>query len=256
METIIVITALLAIILVSSMAQERSDKKKREAYQKRLDNDPVFKIQEEVKNTYLVHEPNIWLYSIGNGNIRIVSLYNEKIYFDGPLDSIEFQRIKEAQEKIGINTYRCKECGRFYWTNKEDHVGFCSNDCFGKCIERDKRHVARTNYSEHENIPLFELVEKQNYRCAICNGIMNDLWDEDDNNYLYHSFDHIVPISNGGKHLKWNVQVVHLICNKVKGTGPNIKIRVHVDELLKEKYRLNFFEDELIKTMRDNSIRT
>ena len=56
---------------------------------------------------------------------------------------------------------------------------------------------------------ILELVEKQQYRCAITG---RPLTPSD------ASMDHIVPLSRGGKHSIENIQIVHRQINAMKGT--------------------------------------
>jgi 5-methylcytosine-specific restriction endonuclease McrA len=65
-------------------------------------------------------------------------------------------------------------------------------------------------------IELRELIEKQNYRCAL-SGVSLTPSDA--------QLDHIVPVSDGGTHLIDNLQVVHSVINRMKGTLSNEEFR-------------------------------
>jgi 5-methylcytosine-specific restriction endonuclease McrA len=111
-------------------------------------------------------------------------------------------------------------------------------------------------FGEDNIIPIYEYAEKQNFLCAICNGKMNHIWNEHmyrgEKNYLYHTIDHIIPISKGGKHHKDNVQIVHFICNIIKGVGKNIKLAKYAEIFIEENKLLLNNEDLLIEEYKKN----
>ena len=54
-----------------------------------------------------------------------------------------------------------------------------------------------------------ELLEHQNYRCGICNELIQS--------EQFH-IDHIIPFDYGGRNERTNVRVAHPICNQQRGT--------------------------------------
>ena len=59
---------------------------------------------------------------------------------------------------------------------------------------------------------LLEIIEKQNYRCALTGDPLKP---------DTASVDHIQPCSRGGKNVKRNIQILHKSVNKIKGAFNN-----------------------------------
>jgi len=218
------------------------------------------------------------------------SIFDDTDYtlFKGTIDDPLMKTIIDIKKTQGEELKRCRECGNLIWAyiKKSDDTGwyflkdysnwngFCSEKCEVKCKERDLEHYWRiTNkpltffhYKEKEEyikkfeytntfdcIPMYEYAQKQNFLCAICNGKMYHDWIKDGNNYLYHSIDHIMPVSKGGEHIEENVQVVHLLCNMVKWAGPNIKLSVKAEQFIKYEIIKNNkeYKEDLIRRYKE-----
>ena len=79
-----------------------------------------------------------------------------------------------------------------------------------------RRKYARKKAATVEAFRVEEIVVRDAGRCGICGEPISRA------NYpdpLSLSIDHIVPLSRGGAHSPWNVQVAHLACNVAKGTA-------------------------------------
>lgn len=254
-------------------------------YKRRLETDPVFKLQEEYKpytGGYLTSISNVWLDSQTETEIVQINSFGSSEFpiYEGPVSDPKFQKIIEVQKTRGQELSRCRECGQLLWTyplleENDSHYkklkGFCFEKCKDNCEIRSFDHFLRSrggsasmDYMDKKNIckkltfdknsfdiiPYYEYAEKQNFQCAICGGKMLHNWDYSGNNYLYHTIDHIKPISRGGLHKSDNIQIVHLICNMVKGTGENIKINTTASDFLKENVDKINNEDTLIEEYR------
>lgn len=267
---------------IYTVIKEKFNKyKNKKEYEFKYNNDPIFKLQEDYKqytNGQIITNHNVWLDSEYSNEIIMIKDLN-KVLFEGSIDDQLMKTIIEVKKTLGEELKRCRECGNIEWAyiNKMNEYGFkyykywngfCSERCEEKCKERDIEHYWRItkktnyfyNYKEKKNhikkynfdtnefdiIPMYEFSEKQNFRCAICNGKMNHNWRENENNYLYHTIDHILPISKGGRHNFGNIQIVHFLCNMVKGTGKNIKLNVPADKFLYMNRNKEKEEDELI----------
>lgn len=198
---------------------------------------------------------------------------SKKILFEGTIDDPLMRTVIEVKRTLGEELKRCRECGSWEWAfiniNDEDSKfwrmdkitkkyinGFCSGKCEERCKERDFDHYQRTisrpksffNYKEKEEyikkyvytdafdcVPMYELAKKQNFLCSICSGKMSHDWIKGGDNYLYHSIDHIIPVTKGGLHKIENIQIVHLLCNMVKWTDSNIKLSITADQFLKHE---------------------
>jgi hypothetical protein len=169
---------------------------------------------------------------------RIHNVKNEAIQlFELPRENLE---------------YRCIVCyDRIKAKEKHVHIDDLKEIQGIKCaICRGK-----VNYSKENKVPIYETSQKQHFLCAICNGKMNHVWNNNysDNNYLYYTIDHIKPVSSGGRHQIDNIQIVHLICNKIKGTGSNVKLDIEAQDFLVNNPFLND-EDSLIAELRNHII--
>jgi 5-methylcytosine-specific restriction endonuclease McrA len=257
---------------------------KEKEYKHRLATDPVFKLQEEYKDyiySILHYENPVWLDSkFSEERIQLLplTLNSERPLFDGNINDPLFQKLIEVKKTLGQELHRCRECGKITWGYyKLDYEipkirqlwdGFCSEKCKERCLGRDLEHYGRitnsylnsmtykykkniikklsTNNTEYDTIPIYEFSKKQHFLCAICDGKMNHIWKDNDNNYLYHSIDHIFPISKGGEHRSNNIQIAHIICNMVKGTGNNIKLPINAKTFLEKNFELANSEEKLI----------
>ena len=85
-----------------------------------------------------------------------------------------------------------------------------------------QRHKRRTLQSNGELIDLYELAERDQWQCKLCNEpISKDAKHYKNKLNLYGpSLDHIVPVSLGGTHTWNNVQLAHFYCNSIRGNKP------------------------------------
>lgn len=84
----------------------------------------------------------------------------------------------------------CIECGADYIARKRT-ARFCSKTCDKEIFDRDR------------------------WRCQLCGGRVSRSLRHPDP--LSASLDHIVPLNDGGAHIRANVQLAHLRCNLSKG---------------------------------------
>lgn len=61
-----------------------------------------------------------------------------------------------------------------------------------------------------EKIDVEDIATRDGWRCHICGKRVAR---------VNMSLDHLIPVSKGGPHLKVNVALAHLLCNKRRGTG-------------------------------------
>jgi 5-methylcytosine-specific restriction endonuclease McrA len=273
------------IIFVKIKVQDYLQKKRNtREYKHRLEIDPIFKLQEEYKkytSSVLHYENPVWLDSkVNEEKIELLplSLNNKEPLFEGNISDPFFQKIIEVQQTLGMELHRCRECGKITWgyykldfeipNFRQLWNGFCSERCKEKCLGRDFEHYNRImdsyfnsmsykyrkdyikklsiNNHEYDTIPIYEFAKKQKFLCGICNGKMNHIWLNNDENYLYHSVDHIIPILKGGKHRVNNIQIVHIICNMVKGIGDNIKLNIEAKKFLEDNCEFIHDEEKII----------
>jgi 5-methylcytosine-specific restriction endonuclease McrA len=146
--------------------------------------------------------------------------------------------------KTNIKAVDCKDCGKSLGLRKSTSTMRFCNDCASirtkaNIKENHKtkmlndtnykrkhiaekaraRHKRRTLQSNGELIDLYELAERDQWQCKLCNKpISQDAKHYKGNLNLYGpSLDHIIPVSKGGSHTWSNVQLAHYYCNSIRG---------------------------------------
>ena len=118
----------------------------------------------------------------------------------------------------------CECCGKVFYTTKSKQKYYSDT-----CRKIMARQYASYNHGSDDrlnstnivdkDISLKELFLRDKGVCQICGGLcdFNDCRTNDNGTFiagdLYPSRDHIVPISNGGKHAWDNVRLAHRRCN-------------------------------------------
>lgn len=93
---------------------------------------------------------------------------------------------------------------------------------FASKADRDRYYGYRrrtvTSRQVAEPIVAREIFERDGWRCGLCQKKVDKRlkWP----NPRSASIDHIVPIKDGGQHVRLNVQCAHLRCNSSKNAGP------------------------------------
>lgn len=136
-----------------------------------------------------------------------------------------------------LPTCICEKCGEpFRRTRRRrgDTMRFCSRDCayafknpYGKRPEPRRsprpsdlsKFLRRAQYFgvAYERIDRGEIMDRDGWVCAICDKPIDPALTRPDP--MSGSLDHVVPMSKGGPHLKYNVQAAHYGCNSRKGAG-------------------------------------
>lgn len=120
----------------------------------------------------------------------------------------------------------CKECGEVYSVNYYADVReFCSTRCTVRYTKRQRRRYEQASKRgkragvviERERFKDVEIFERDGWRCQLCSKPTNRVYSRRD--MLSPTLDHIIPISQGGGHIRSNVQLAHLICNSRKADG-------------------------------------
>jgi 5-methylcytosine-specific restriction endonuclease McrA len=150
---------------------------------------------------------------------------------------------KFCSDRCGRNNYKkrnvakkrfypkqCRKCKKEFVSDiahlagiPSKHLGYyCSNDCKESSLRAQQSkhtHQRRSKLKGGDSIDLYELADKSQWMCALCNQVI----DKNNKHYRHNtnlqgpSIDHIIPISKGGKHTWDNVQLAHLICNSLRG---------------------------------------
>jgi hypothetical protein len=135
-----------------------------------------------------------------------------------PLEAMEYywqitrpKKIKPVQPTV------CKECGTCFvyqpviGKQGPHRTRFCSDQCSKRYADRHSRHHQRQDPgTPSERFGLLEIAERDNWECHICRKPVKQTdW----------SMDHLIPMSQGGWHLRSNVALAHRLCNSRRGAG-------------------------------------
>jgi 5-methylcytosine-specific restriction endonuclease McrA len=115
----------------------------------------------------------------------------------------------------------CAECGKGFISQTYSAVRkYCSERCRERVAKRASNHrrrvAARTGHAQA--IPMGALAKRDNWRCALCGKRVR--MDKNAPHPLSATIDHIIPLSQGGRHEWRNVQLAHFVCNSRKGDRP------------------------------------
>jgi len=120
---------------------------------------------------------------------------------------------------VGVTVNPCTDCSLPTEAVKSNGVRLCEPCADKRRAERDRRkhraRRARKIGAHSEKYSLFEIAERDNYECQYCNcpvdmelsGLLP----------MGPTIDHRVALSNGGNDLLSNVQLMHRVCNSIKG---------------------------------------
>jgi 5-methylcytosine-specific restriction endonuclease McrA len=93
--------------------------------------------------------------------------------------------------------------------------GYCSARCVTRQKKSDDRAFKRSRVGE--SFTLREIAQRDGWRCHLCGGKVPDQeWTANDND---PTMDHLVPVSKGGVHERWNVALAHNRCNWERGNA-------------------------------------
>ncbi len=102
------------------------------------------------------------------------------------------------------------------------------------------------------------LFYKQNGRCSLCGQPMHNEMIEYEEWIMSHlkqvspqkrrgqinlNIDHIVPVSKGGKDKKRNKQLVHSLCNSIKGNLEPEQLEIIGERLFRKTFNSELFND-------------
>jgi 5-methylcytosine-specific restriction endonuclease McrA len=110
----------------------------------------------------------------------------------------------------------CRRCGGCF-VRRDGSVGaFCSDRCRKRAHKNTRKHRERTNGAA-ERFTLREIAERDGWRCHLCGKRVPD------REYAARpddpTIDHLIPVSDGGLHVRTNVALAHNRCNYERNTG-------------------------------------
>lgn len=126
----------------------------------------------------------------------------------------------------GTESYLCAGCGKSFERapTKGQRPRWCAACGKGKGwarANRDLRNMAdhrrrvRLAAGEVEKFEPTEIYERDRWRCGICKRRVNPKFGP--SHPLSASIDHIIPVVEGGHHVRANVRLAHLRCNVSRG---------------------------------------
>ncbi len=184
---------------------------------------------------------------VGRSKLVLCCCYDckKEIYESRRLEKYLVKKDVELQKRIEESKNqnrerKCKICGVLFsplYGYGRGGTSVCSNECKKVMMDNYKNEYKKTTaYKEErtrarhnrrirkannnslvviEKFARIEIFERDKWKCGLCGGKVNP--------NLKHphpksaTLDHIIPIAQGGMHIKENVQLAHMICNSRKG---------------------------------------
>ena|SRR6266496_2722605 len=120
---------------------------------------------------------------------------------------------------VPVPGFICAECGTAIESTTDritrPRSKFCSRTCYRRSQHEDHRGRARRYGVAYEPINSIDVYKRDRWRCGLCSKTVDPeaLWPD----RMCASLDHVVPMSQGGGHVRANVQLAHWLCNAMKG---------------------------------------
>lgn len=149
------------------------------------------------------------------------------------------QTCRVTRGRRELYTKTCSTCGRAF---KPARVAsgvrpqvHCSLRCrpqsertYSSPVEQKRaeghRRRARKQAAGYERFDAQEIFQRDGWRCGLCRKTVNPALAFP--HHMSASLDHIVPLSEGGKHTRANSQCAHWICNSRKSNGSGGQLRL------------------------------
>lgn len=119
-----------------------------------------------------------------------------------------------------ISYGECRRCGDTFVRRSNQMGQFCSRRCGDKAYNRYRVRRIKTNTPRNQRMfTMMDIAKRDGRRCHLCGKHVDmDLGHMD---AMGPTLDHLIPVSEGGKHTPENVALAHRSCNSRRGTsGP------------------------------------
>ena len=116
-----------------------------------------------------------------------------------------------GNKSTDVEFKHCQRCGKLFCAPLHLRQMCCSDLCSKRKNKSIRRHRLRAAPDHHDEITLFELGERDGWRCHLCGGKVPNR--DHKNRVLDPEIDHLVPVSAGGSHTWDNVALAHRRCN-------------------------------------------
>lgn len=116
----------------------------------------------------------------------------------------------------------CARCGSAFVRQASLQARFCSPLCAKRDGRSRRKHNRRAAVPSGERFTSREIFERDGWRCHLCGLSVPDrpyaARDKDP------TIDHLIPVSDGGLHVRSNVRLAHNRCNWERKTGGQVQL--------------------------------
>lgn len=144
----------------------------------------------------------------------------------------------ERKDKHPKVTVACKQCAQpFVYERFNGERELCGKRCADdfyrahnpEAFRRQRRGQAQRRRAAKRSVEVerfkdVEIYERDRWICQLCGKPTHRKYSRSD--ILSPTLDHIVPLTQGGAHLRVNVQLAHMICNSLKGDRGSSQMRL------------------------------
>jgi len=127
-----------------------------------------------------------------------------------------------AKSTCEITIGNCSECGSLFVRRAEQVGAFCSERCGRRARKRQRKHTMRAHgQARGKRITIQSLGHRDGWRCHLCGKPVSQ---RRGNKQRDPSIDHLLPVSQGGRHSWDNVALAHRRCNTLRGADLTVQL--------------------------------
>lgn len=124
---------------------------------------------------------------------------------------MSLRKIAARKAKVRV---ACEECGSAFMSNREN-ARFCNQQCSRRAYRRADK-AKRRSHKRGEYVGLVAVFRRDRWHCQEC-GVHTPRESRGTHESYAPELDHILPLSQGGRHTWSNVQLLCRECNGSKG---------------------------------------
>jgi len=132
------------------------------------------------------------------------------------------RRLNVAKHEETIKQRECKECSNLFTPAYGVKLrSFCSAECGSRHSKRNAKATRKARLrgaSQAESVDVLEIFRRDKWKCKCC-GIKTPWTHRGTIKPTAPELDHIMPLAEGGKHIKSNVQLLCRRCNNSKSSN-------------------------------------
>lgn len=114
-----------------------------------------------------------------------------------------------------IDWTACIECGQHFPHRVSSRPRYCGDRCNRKARARQRAHEIRAGNRLSDAFTTREIAERDGWRCHLCKRRVPDV--PYTGKRTDPTVDHLVPVVDGGLHVRSNVALAHMWCNSKRG---------------------------------------